>query len=270
VRALARDPSAATFREPGIRPFACVLPDTIPREAFAGADLVVHCAYATRHRDLAQAGRINDLGTRLLIGLTREARARFLFISSQSAHETAVSYYGRSKLALEKLLAPASDVAIRPGLVLGGGRAGLFTRMCESLRQSKVIPLFGGGRQPLQTVHIDDLCAAIGTVALRRMTGTYTVAEPVPIPMRGFLELLAVRLGRRPIFVPLPMAPAYAAFRALEAMRIPFPVSSENLLGLRQMRAVDTRRDLERLGVRARPAAESLDVIFPSRNGGSS
>jgi len=45
----------------------------------------------------------------------------------------------------------------------------------------------------------------------------------------------------------------------VEGLRIPFPVSSENLLGLECLRAADTARDLEKLGVRARPTEASLD-----------
>jgi len=263
VRGLVRDTSRYPFSQGGVRLYRCDLPHVVDEEALAGATALVHCAYVTRHRDLEEARRVNELGTRRLLDLSRSRGVgRFVFISSQSAHDGAVSYYGRSKRELEKTLSPGRDLVIRPGLVLGPGAAGLFARMRETVRSSAVIPLFGGGRQPLQTVHIDDLCGAIVSAIRKGLTGTFTIAEPDPIPMKEFLGYVAARLNRRPLFLPVPMAPALVAFRTLEALRIPFPVSSENLLGLRQMRAVDTTPDLDRLGVRVRPARASLDLIF--------
>jgi nucleoside-diphosphate-sugar epimerase len=265
VRALVRDTSAYPFSESGVRRFPCDLLDRLDPEALAGAGAVVHCAYVTRHKNLEESRRVNVEGTRRVLEASRAAQvARFVFISSQSAHEGASSFYGRSKLELEGMMAADRDLIVRPGLVLGRGEAGLFHRMCETVRHARVIPLFGGGHQPLQTVHVDDLCSALLSALDAGMTGRVTVAEPVPIEMRQFLETLAGRLGSRPRFVSFPMAPALTMMRALEALRVPFPVSSENLLGLEQMRAVDTRADLARLGVTVRSALESLEDIFPA------
>jgi len=263
VRAFVRNPSSYPFTESGIQVHACDLPGTLDEDALGSAQAVVHCAYVTRHMDLEQARRVNDAGTRRVVEAARRGGlARLVFLSSQSAHAEALSYYGRSKFALEALFSGERDTVVRPGLVLGPGDAGLFARMCETVRRSRIIPLFGGGRQPLQTVHVDDLCAAITSILERGLPGLFTVAEPTPVGMRAFLELVAGRMGSRPLMVPLPMAPALFTLRSLEALRIPLPVSSENLLGLKQMRAVDTRRDLAALGISARTARESIEAIF--------
>lgn len=263
VRAFVRSPSAYPWREPGIRAFSCDLPDRIDAEGLGGAAAVLHLAYVTRHQDREEAYRVNDLGTRRLLSASRDAGVpRFVFISSQSAHDSAASYYGRSKRTLEGLMQEGRDLVLRPGLVLGAGSAGLFERMCETVRRARVIPLFGGGRQPLQTVHVQDLCAAIIAALDRGLSGRFTLAEPEPTSMGDFLKGIAVRLDRRPLFLPFPIGPALAVLRSIEALRIPFPVSSENLLGLRQMRSCDTATDLATIGVRLRPAAESLDEIL--------
>ncbi|MGQ9588794.1 MAG: NAD-dependent epimerase/dehydratase family protein [Planctomycetota bacterium] len=267
VRALVRDPSRRPWREPGVRVFACDLPDRIDPAGLEGARWVVHCAYTTRFRDLESARRANELGTRNLLALAREKGAeKFVFISSQSAHEGARSYYGRSKLALEKLCAPDSDLVLRLGLIVGREGSGLFHRMVEAVRRSRAIPLFGGGRQPLQTVHVEDAARAIGNALDRGLSGLFTLAHPEPISMREFLSGIAGRLGKRPIFVPLPIAPALLALRAFERLGVPLPVSSENLLGLTCLRAADTREDLARLGVELRGADEALDeALGPPR-----
>src|SRR5947199_10708936 len=43
-----------------------------------------------------------------------------------------------------------------------------------------VVPLFGGGRQPLQTVHLDDLCEVVARALERELTGASHVAETAP------------------------------------------------------------------------------------------
>ncbi|HET9480245.1 MAG TPA: NAD(P)-dependent oxidoreductase [Candidatus Polarisedimenticolia bacterium] len=264
VRALVRDVTAYPFREPGIRTYLCNLPDRLDEEALRSAQVVIHAAYVTRHRSLGEAARVNDAGTsRVLEAARRAGVSRFVFISSQSAHDGALSYYGRSKRALEARLSPDRDLAIRPGLVVGPGQAGLFQRMVETVGRSAIIPLFGGGRQPLQTVHVEDLARAIEAAVEKGLTGVFTIAEPEPTSMRRFLALLAGRLGRRPLFVPVPLAPALAILRLAEAMRLSLPVSSENLLGLRQLRADDTRADLAAIGVPVRSLVASLTALFP-------
>jgi nucleoside-diphosphate-sugar epimerase len=261
VRAMVRDPSAPyPFARPGIALFRCDLPDAIDTTALQGARALVHCAYTTRFKDLESARRSNEGGTRALLEKSRAAGVRkFVFLSSQSAHEEAKSYYGRSKLELERLLSPETDVILRSGLVIGREGNGLFHRMRDMVRGARVIPLFGGGRQPIQTIHIDDLCAAIENAIDRGLSGLYTVAEPRAIEMRELLRMIAARIRKKPVFVPFPIPPALVVLKVIEGLRIPFPVSSENLLGLACLRASDTARDLERLGVRARSTEESLD-----------
>ena len=162
VRAMVRDPEAHyPFARPGVALFRCDLPDRIDPAALQGARALVHCAYTTRFKDMDSARRSNEGGTRALLEKSRAAGVRqFVFLSSQSAHEEAQSYYGRSKLELERLLSPETDVIIRSGLVIGREGNGLFHRMRDMVRGARVIPLFGGGKQPIQTIHVDDLCAA--------------------------------------------------------------------------------------------------------------
>ena len=261
VRAMVRDPEAPyPFARPGIARFRCDLPDRIDPAALEGARAIVHCAYTTRFTDMDSARRSNEEGTRALLEKSRAAGVRqFIFLSSQSAHEEAKSYYGRSKLELERLLSPDTDAILRSGLVIGREGNGLFHRMRDMVRGARVIPLFGGGKQPIQTIHVDDLCAAIESAIDRGLAGLYTVAEPRALEMGELLRMIAARLGKKPVFVPFPIPPALAVLRVIEGLRIPFPVSSENLLGLECLRASDTKLDLERLGVRARSTEESLD-----------
>lgn len=263
VRALVRDPGSYVGPA-GVVVARCDLPDALDESALAGADVLLHAAWATKETDLARARRVNEDGMRRLFDAARRhGVGRVVFVSTVAASATAPNYYARSKHAGETLLDPSRDLVIRPGLILSREGQGLFQQMRGLMERLHVVPLFGGGHQPLQTVHIDDLCEAIGRALDRGFTGTLNVAEPASPTFQAFLRMVAKRLGIRVVFVPLPFAPALAGVRALEAMHLPFPLRSETLLGMKGLQQVAVRDDLRRLGMQARSAEESLDSILP-------
>lgn len=261
VRALVRDPAAYTG--PG-RPFLCDLPDRLDPAAFEGADVVIHAAYAMRSRGPAADRRVNIDGSRRVFAAARAAAVRRLvFVSTVSAHDHAEGFYGRSKLALERELDTARDLIIRPGLILST-RAGLFVRMLHTVTTTGLAPMFGGGRQIIQTVHVDDLAAAFRRAVELDLTGTLIVCEPDGLPMRDLFRLMGRLTGRRVRIVPLPFGPVILALRAAEAIGLALPVSADNLRGLRSMRPMDPRESLARLGLTLRTARESLrDLLGP-------
>jgi nucleoside-diphosphate-sugar epimerase len=260
VRGLVRDTSRYPFEQSGIELFRGELPDGIDERAFAGVDVVVHCAYMSRHTTLAEARRVNIEGTEAILGRARAAGARFVFISSTGAHDGALSYYGRSKLQLEGRLDPARDLILRPGLILGDG--GLFERISGSLKRFGVIPVFDGGRQRVQTVHVEDLCDAIATAVEKGLTGRYVVAEPGGLELRELFTAMADRMGVRCHLLSLPAAPVLAILRAAEGFGLRLPLSSENVLGAKSLRTEPSESDLAAIGVTVRGTAESLDDLM--------
>jgi nucleoside-diphosphate-sugar epimerase len=262
VRALVRDPVGADLG-PGVIAGRCVLPDEVDETALAGSQVLVHAAWATRETDPERARRVNEDGTHRLLEVARRLGiGRRVFVSSIAARADAPSAYGRSKWEMERLFAGPDDLVVRPGLVLAAGGSGLFQQLLGAAERLHVVPIFSGGRQPLQTVHIDDLCDAVATAIERRLAGTVAVAEREPIAMKEFLRAMVRERGVRCLFVPLPVAPMLAALRAAERAGVPLPLRSESLLGLTGMQAVDVRADLDRLGVPVRPALESLRQIL--------
>jgi NADH dehydrogenase len=254
VRALVRDPAAFGRAVPDVRAGRCLLPDEIDEEILSGADVVVHAAWATRETDSERARRANEDGT-------RRAGARVLFVSSIAARPDAPSHYGRSKYAMEQLTDGPRDVVVRPGLVLAPSGQGLFQQLRGLAARLHVVPLFGGGRQPLQTVHIDDVCEAAARVIERQITGIVAVAEPDPVDLGTFLRLMTREMGVRCLFVPLPLPPILALVRAIERLGVAFPLRSESLLGMQGMQRVPVADSLAQLGMEVRSAAESLRAI---------
>jgi NADH dehydrogenase len=261
VRALARHPDGVSL--PGVRVGRADLPDVIDQSILEGADVVVHAAWATRETDPVRADRQNVEGTARLLAAARGAGVgRMVFVSSVAAAPDAPNHYGRTKHAAEALLDPSRDLVVRPGTILARGGGGIFGLMRDLMQKLHVVPLFGGGRQPLQTVHVDDLCEAIAQAIERDVTGAVNVAEPSPRSFREVLEMTAARMGVRCLFVPLPFAPVLGAVRTAERLGLPSPLRSESLLGMKGLRAVAVEGDLARLGVRVRGVEESLTAIF--------
>ena len=241
--ALVRDPSAPL--PPGVDAVAYDLTAAPPQ--LPEVDWLVHAAYAPGDE------RVNAAGTRRLMEATRaQGVGRALFMSSIAARPGTIYTYGRQKLESERLF----QAVLRPGLVIGDG--GLLQRTVRWMRRRRVVPLVAGGTQPLQTVSVDDLVTAVERVVDGDLSGLYTVADPRATTYRDVYSAMAHALGLHVLFVPVPLRVLEFALRAAEASRIPLGVGPDNLRGLSSARHVDTRPDLERLGLRLEPLEESL------------
>ena len=123
---------------------------------------MVHAAWdlrLVRPRDLE---RVNVQGSLRLLDAARAADVpRFVFISSISAFDEAESYYGKTKLAVEREVARQGGVVIRPGLVYGDRPGGMFGALKAQAARGAIIPLLGNGRYAQYLVHEDDLAAAV-------------------------------------------------------------------------------------------------------------
>lgn len=272
MRGLVRSPERAAGRglPPELALYRGELPDGCDATAFAGADVVVHCAWDVRPRSRRAAARVNHDGSLEVRRRAREAGARFVFLSSLAARPGTDSVYGRGKLAVEAALDPATDLAVRPGLVLGPldpAAGGLFFRLADALRRFRVVPLVAGGRGVLQSVHLDDLAAAVDAALTRGVTGTVTIADPLGIEVREFFRRLAAGLGVRHLGLPVPLRPTLGVLRTLERLRLPLPIGSDTLVGQAELERVDCRADLDRLGVEVRGAEVALAAALAPASG---
>jgi len=258
VRAFVHSPPMTRIEGVDYVPYA--LERALEERAFQGAQHLVHCAHLVRDRR-KDSEVINLNGTQALIELCRRSQIRLAFLSSFSAHAQARSEYGRVKLRIEGLLDPARDLILRPGLVLGPG--GLCGNIVSVISRRGIVPLVGGGQQPLQTVALEDLCKVVSKGLQDRMQGAYYIAHPDPITLRGLIELIGEFCGHRPRMFPVPLGPTFLLSRLAEFMGLKLPVSSDSILGAKHLRVVDTRPDLEAFDVRLQPCREVLAAFVP-------
>lgn len=121
-----------------------------------GVDAVIHVAGLTSSQDAAAFTAANVTGTAALIAAAKAAKAkRFVFVSSLAAREPALSAYGASKAAAEKLVeASGLDwTIVRPPGVYGPRDVDYF----EMFRSAKlgVLPLPPRGASSI--IHVEDL-----------------------------------------------------------------------------------------------------------------
>lgn len=236
------------------------LPYSIPLRAWEGVDAVAHCAAATTGQGSAESAATNAEGTRVLLAQAAVSGAvkRFIFLSTQSAHEGAVSAYGYTKREAETLVREAGlpYAILRPGLVFGPGESGLFYRMRRTVERLPFIPLLGGGNAIVQPIEVDDLCEAM----LRCLdfppeeSLDLNLGDPVGMPLREFLQAISLpRTGRPKLQMKVPLGPVKAAVATAQALRLPCPVSMDNLRGMEKVRRMETRPSLERLKLKLQP-----------------
>ncbi|MGV9634180.1 NAD-dependent epimerase/dehydratase family protein [Nocardia rhamnosiphila] len=202
---------------------------TLLPKAFAGADVVVHLAWAVHpQRTDPPLARTNATGTANVLRAVTEAGVRHVVCASSAAAYTpaarwsrvdeqwpcgglSTSAYSRGKAELEAQLdaferrQPAVRVArIRPCAVVQSDAAAemgdwLFGRWLPRAvlgRPGVPVPLWNGLR--LQLVHAADVAAAIGSIVEQRATGAFNLAAD---PVLTVTDLAAVFGGFR---VPVP------------------------------------------------------------------
>ena len=110
-------------------------------------------------------------------------------------------------------------------------RGFVLQSLAAIIRSSPVVPLIAGGGTRLQPIHADNVAEAVRAYAsatLPRAAGHTSWEVPESCALREIAEMLAARLGRRRVLVPLPTMLAHPLARLLEfcpARRSPPPRS---------------------------------------------
>lgn len=215
-------------------------------DIFKGADYLVHAAYIKHDRHHPNASELNIAAAKQLLAASRTHKLKKnVFISSMSAHSEAVSVYGKHKFAIEKLFDTPADISLRPGLIIGNG--GIVRTMVTFMKSKHVVPLMGGGKQPVQIIGRDDLVQAIDTALTTKLSGVLTIAHPKVLTYKQFYQTISKQLGIKVVFVPVPYHAVLAGLTIASKLPLPLSIGPDNLRGLRKLRSVDNRADLEKL-----------------------
>jgi nucleoside-diphosphate-sugar epimerase len=223
-----------------------------------GIDYLVHTAFIKYDRKNPDALKMNVKAAEDLLANAKKHKVKKnVFMSSMSAHDEAVSVYGKQKLAVEEVFAEPNGVSLRSGLILGNG--GIVKQMSDFIKSKHVVPLVDGGKQPLQVIGVYDLARVIDAAFAPKISGTFTVAHPRVYSYREFYEALGKQLNTKVYFVPVPFGLLLGAMRTINAMHLPLAVNEDSLWGLKKLRSADNKKDLKQLGVELDDLKEVLN-----------
>jgi NADH dehydrogenase len=219
-----------------------VLDEPFDASVFAGCDAVIHAAHDfTRGAyDTNVRGTIAWAEAAARVGVSRQ-----LFIGSPSAQPNAQSEYGRAKHALDRWFLDHDHLVVRPGLVVGPG--GLFARQRAALLRTPVVPLIGGGDQPTLVIAVDHFVEAVARIietGAPREASLYYDECP---PMRTFVTAVKQAAGLRAIVVTIPSGIAIGLTALARALRLPVPVTPDQIRTLLNSPSNPPRGDLGRV-----------------------
>lgn len=264
VRGLSRSESSdATIASLGATP---VRGDVLDREslfaASGGVDTIFHTAAAITVSGGWESYRRTNLdGTSAIIEAAERSGARLMHLSSvavygasgrygaqKTSEETALgeirerSHYARSKRESEQMVMDAHRAgriwatAVRPDVIYGPRDRQFVPRMARAI-QLGVMPLLGGGRSTLAVVHSANVAEGAILAATSEKAGgrVYNLANDYDVTVREFFTLAAEGLGKRVVFVPVPIWVAKAGlrgFRIVDRVMLggKFAVASEGSL----------------------------------------
>jgi nucleoside-diphosphate-sugar epimerase len=151
-------------------------------------------------------------------------------------------------------------VILRPSLIYGTPGDRNLARLLRLMLRSPVLPLPGGGQTLQQPVHVEDLVSAI-LAALERPAAArreFDIGGPVAMTLAELAQTAAAALERRVWMVPVPLAPVHAAARLAKRLGMPFPVTPEQVLRLRESKAVEIGPARAVLGFDPRPFSDGI------------
>lgn len=230
------------------------LEDSVDPEALKDIDYLIHAAYAKNDLPLNVSAAEKLLAASEIAGIKQ-----VLFVSSMSAHDNAISTYGKQKRIIEKKFWAANRVCVRPGLIAGDG--GIFKNILFAAKRYHVIPVISGGKQPVQLIKLNDLVVAMEKLVTSNERRIVTVAHPTSITYKELYKNLFRKAKIKVLFVPLPYWLAYIAFRIIGLVLPHLGVSHDNLAGLKKLKSTDTSTDMGALGLSLPPMKEYLASI---------
>ena len=244
-------------------------PATLPG-AVKGVQAVVHAAATTSETapDEAVSRRTNVDGTRNLLEAFRSAGgSRWVQISSLSANPTNSSVYGRTKFEADAIVRRSGLrwTILQPGTIFGPGARGLFAKILRLVNHLPVVPVLGPGNEPMRPIHVDDAAAAVlACLDHEAAIGqTYALGCRDVITLNDFLRGVLHAQGKNKPFLHFPLWFCFPAARVMGLFLKNPPVTIDNLVGLKQMKAPDISAAENDLGFAPATFMEGLQRTFP-------
>jgi len=256
------------LREIGEHEVRCLVRRTSPVERLGGLELAYGDAGDANSMTRALRGmdafvHVAGIGYTLqVLEAMRRARVeRLVIVSSTSAHSR-FEFRSAPRLVNEALLVGSGLrwTVVRPSMIYGSELDHNMHKLLRFLDRWPVFPLFGSGENLWQPVYYEDL--ARGLYAALTKPGTddqiYDLPGPRPLTYMDLVRTAAGALGKRVRIVRIPAEPVRRTLVLAERMDLPLPVSSEQVLRLREDKAYSYDKAREELGYAPRGFKEGV------------
>jgi len=213
-------------------------PETLPA-ALAGIDAVVHLVAIPRdHRGGADLRLINTEGSRAVVAAMHAADVRRLVhMGAMGVQDDPTLHYASSKAKAEAIVRDSGLdwTILKPSLQFGPGD-GFFNIIANLVRMSPgIVPVPGDGQSRFQPIHVADVArvvaASLGDPAT--VGGTYDLGGPRYWTYKEITQEVLTALGKRRAILPMPVPLISLVARVSEAIRLPFPVATDQLRQLK-------------------------------------
>jgi len=198
--------------------------------AFAGCDVVAHCAGINRELGNQRYDAVHVEGTRHTVHAAEQAGVRRLaLLSFLRARPNCGSAYHETKWAAEEIVrgSKLEWTVLKPGMIFGRG-----DHMLDHLTRALcTFPMFVSmGRRRVRPVAVTDvvniLIAALIDGRLARKTTPVT--GPTELVFDDAVRLVGKVIGKRPVLLRLPIAMVYgAAWFAERLMTVPLIAAAQ-------------------------------------------
>jgi NADH dehydrogenase len=201
-------------------------PDTL-QDALKGCQAVVHCAGINREIGSQTYDAVHVRGTQALVAAARGAGVEHISVLSfLRARPDGPTAYHRTKWAAEAIVRDSGipHTVLKAGVIHGRGDH-MLDHLSHALYSFPVFGLVGMRDQRVRPVAVDDVAmilaaAAAGDQRLRNQT--VAVLGPEEMTLAEAVRRVARAVGRRPIYVRLPVVVHLLLARVCElVMRIP-------------------------------------------------
>lgn len=213
------------------------LGQSLPIGSLTEKTVLIHCAWDMKTYDQKCLQTTNVTGSLHLFEQAKKLGVRdFIFLSTLSAFDGTASFYGQTKLQVEKWVLQNDGVVIRPGLIWGGD-SGLVQTLKKVLTKIPLVFVPGAACQ-LYLCHKDDLASLICRIVALKTAGPsldrkiLAAANPRSWKFIDLLKELARQNHKRPVLVPIPWQVPYLFLRLAELLHLRLPFKSDSLLGM--------------------------------------
>lgn len=240
VRGTVRDRSL--FSMPGVDLYSCgdLSAQTDWRKALNDVEVVCHLASTVHKPEITDPHvyytTIAAATQTLVEQALRAGVKKFVYLSTshvygvesladlihESHEKSPLSPYGAAKLAAEQQLLKISQNSnlsvsiVRPPLVYGYGARGNFSNLVKFVNSFACLP-FGSANKQRSFVGIDNLIAFLrACIEKPDANGVFNISDDQDLSTRDLCELIAGRLEKKRIFLPIPRSFFKASLRFLK------------------------------------------------------